>query len=323
LALFGYYDVDRDGALSYYEFINKVLESGFGLDDGKAKGPVKMAQLAVVLPDEKNDLEIKTVLRKEDLDVKICREIFDRFDANQSGEIDLRELQQLTRSLGLSMDRESINNAMFDLDMNRNGAISFDEFWSWWQQNAILGVSRGMRMTGGAKSPSKDRPNRPQSQQSFRSASKAQGGILSRPKSSQASSQLNDLKSAIMAEADKARPGSRGSQGMGSWFSQGGAHSGRPFSRASGRPDTRNSQRSVAGQDYSPPPALTRPPKLHGIRSMWGATPPRPKTAPDGQSLGHSMMMNARTGAGGFLSEHIRVPGEQAAPVGTMSGYIL
>merc|ERR1719230_1622964 len=32
LALFGYYDVDRDGSLSYYEFIEKVLESGFELD---------------------------------------------------------------------------------------------------------------------------------------------------------------------------------------------------------------------------------------------------------------------------------------------------
>merc|ERR1711988_267654 len=30
LALFGYYDVDRDGGLSYYEFIEKVLDSGFG-----------------------------------------------------------------------------------------------------------------------------------------------------------------------------------------------------------------------------------------------------------------------------------------------------
>merc|ERR1712216_426532 len=121
LALFGFYDVDRDGALSYYEFIDKVLESGFGLDSNAKPEPV-MVQLGPLHQDGKI-VEMKTSINQNDISQQVCREVFDKFDVNKSGEIDVRELQQLTRSMGLSMDRESINNAMFELDRNRNGSI--------------------------------------------------------------------------------------------------------------------------------------------------------------------------------------------------------
>ena len=81
-----------------------------------------------------------------------------------------------------------------------------------------------------------------------------------------------------------------------------GSRTGSALSRPS-RPVTRNSQRSVAGQvtspfapldnreadgpdwgvllqDYSPPPLLNRPPRLHGIRALRASLPPRPQTAP-------------------------------------------
>jgi len=250
LALFGYYDVDRDGALSYYEFIDKVLESGFGLDDGKPKPPPILVQLSPAMHDEPKQVEIRTVMRKEDLDQSVCQAIFDRFDANKSGEIDVRELQQLTRALGLSMDRESINNAMFELDRNRNGAISFDEFWFWWQQNAIQGCGGPAPRTGGTKQDSISRPNlqRPKSEQSSRSQ-RPRSGTMQRPGSQ--NSQLYDLKNALMAEADKARPPSRGT---GAWFSQGGGPMGGLQRFNNSRPNTRSSQRSVAGQDFRSPP---------------------------------------------------------------------
>jgi len=306
LALFGFYDIDRDGALSYYEFIDKVLESGFGLDDGKEKPPPVLVQLSSSMMDLAKEVEVRTTIRKEDLNVEVCKEIFDRFDANKSGEIDVRELQQLTRSLGLSMDRESINNAMFELDRNRNGAISFDEFWDWWSSAATRSGSRAAPRTGGSKegggAAEVSRPNmqqRPKSEQSMR------GGI-SRPGSQ--NSQLYDLKSALF-EADKSRPPSRGT--LGSWMSQGGGPGG--VNLFPSRPNTRNSQRSVAGQDFSPPPPLIRPPKLHGLRSMSSMSISRPHTAPDSQTEPQS----------GFVSDHVRVPGGASVPMGATTGYVL
>ena len=102
LALFGYYDVDCDGALSYYEFVDKVLESGFGLDADAPEKPPQLVQLAAVIKDKKQ-IRMKTVLRKEDLDIEEARRMFDKFDANKSGEIDLRELSDLTAALGLQL----------------------------------------------------------------------------------------------------------------------------------------------------------------------------------------------------------------------------
>jgi len=60
LALFGYYDTDRDGGLSYYEFIEKVLESDFVSSENKNK-PKQTAILAA-LPKEEDEVNLKSVL---------------------------------------------------------------------------------------------------------------------------------------------------------------------------------------------------------------------------------------------------------------------
>jgi len=141
LALFGTYDSDRDGGLSYYEFIDKVLES-----DWKDKGEREKVILAVQLDEE--DIQMKSMLRPEELSEMRCRKLFSHFDVNGSGEIDMRELGQLVKGMGLRMQQEQINNAMVDLDQNNNGSISFDEFWDW------FGVAATTR-PGGSPSPLK------------------------------------------------------------------------------------------------------------------------------------------------------------------------
>merc|ERR1711934_1259200 len=56
LALYGYYDIDRDGGLSYYEFIDKVMDSGFG---NESKKDVQTVQ---TLPEEQQEMQLKSVL---------------------------------------------------------------------------------------------------------------------------------------------------------------------------------------------------------------------------------------------------------------------
>lgn len=304
LALFGYYDIDRDGALSYYEFIEKVLESGFGLDTGPKKEPV-MVQLAAVVDDVK-DVQMKTIMRREDLSEKLCQTIFDKYDANKSGEIDIRELENLTRALGLSMSREALNNSMFELDSNKNGAISFEEFWTWWQVMAVSSGNASAPKTGGGgrgRNPS----GRPSSQQSSRSGRGSQfGGSLSRPGSRASGEGMAGLKGAILGELDSEYNKLMSGTTKGRWLTnadRGGSRAASAMSRPS-RPCTRNSQRSVAGQDYSPPPLLNRPPRLHGLqaRSM-----SRPQTAPTDM----------------FVPGYVRVPGTPAVPKGVSTGYVL
>merc|ERR1711912_116142 len=126
LALYGYYDIDRDGGLSYYEFIDKVMDSGFGNENDEKL-------LADLMHPEEPEVGMKSVLTNQDLDESKAKRMFRKFDANDSGEIDMRELGILIKALGLNMGSEEINNAMVDLDKDRNGAISFDEFWNWFQ----------------------------------------------------------------------------------------------------------------------------------------------------------------------------------------------
>jgi len=132
LALYGYYDVDRDGGLSYYEFIEKVMDSGFGNETGHEKMTIS------ALPAEEEVLEMKSVLNVEDLNYDRTRRIFRKFDANNSGEIDMRELGILIKTLGLNMGADAINGAMIDLDKDKNGAISFEEFWSWFTSVSVI-----------------------------------------------------------------------------------------------------------------------------------------------------------------------------------------
>lgn len=307
MAMFGYYDVDRDGALSYYEFIEKVLESGFGLDCGPKKDPI-LVQLATIV-EEKKEVRMKTTMRKEDLSEKACKEMFDRFDANKSGEIDLRELENLCRALGLSLSRESLNNSMFELDTNRNGAISFEEFWDWWQVAAIVkgAGAAGPPKTGGGSASRMSR-SRPASQAGNARPVSQQSSRISRPGSR--GSALEGLKGAILGELDNEFNKAGSGKSNGKWFTDSGVQRSRPVSQMSSRPSrpgTRNSTRSVAGQDYSPPPLLSRPPRLHGLRHIQQNLPPRPSTAP----------------VDPFNPAYVRVPGTPAMPKGVTTGYCL
>jgi len=144
LALYGYYDVDRDGGLSYYEFIEKVMDSGFGNENEE-----KILAEPMML--EVEEVGLKSILTKQDLDVERAKKLFRKYDANNSGEIDMREIGILIKSLGLNMGAEEINNAMVDLDKDRNGAISFDEFWDWFQSASTVKVG----MFGSSQTPAR------------------------------------------------------------------------------------------------------------------------------------------------------------------------
>ena len=265
LALFGYYDVDRDGGLSYYEFIEKVhtlihsevecqlaechpfpsyslllfitmwqvLGSSFNL--GGKKEPEYAVLQPMPEPMQEEAAVMRTTISKELLEESACRKVFERYDINKSGEIDLRELAQLVRSLGLSMDREQINNAMFDLDLNQNGTISFTEFWTWWQKKAPPARESGPPM--------------------MKSGTKSSTGMV-------------ELHDRVSQDMDRAQSKSR----TGHWEGNG-----RPSSSLSnlGRPLSRNSMHTTVSMDFRQPPMVCRAPKVHNLGWMR-----RPHTAP-------------------------------------------
>ena len=62
-----------------------------------------------------------------------AKSLFDTFDVDNSGDIDVEELKQLASELfPFSVwDKEDVFRLAQDIDINKDGLISFDEFKSW------------------------------------------------------------------------------------------------------------------------------------------------------------------------------------------------
>merc|ERR1712153_232366 len=65
-------------------------------------------------------------LSEEQLDE--VREAFGLFDADASGEIDVRELKAAMRALGFKVKNEELKKMVTDIDNDGNGTIEFGEF---------------------------------------------------------------------------------------------------------------------------------------------------------------------------------------------------
>jgi len=61
-------------------------------------------------------------------EVMEIKEAFDLFDGDKSGEIDVEELKQALKNLGIDAKNQTLNNMMQDLDGDGNDKIDFDEF---------------------------------------------------------------------------------------------------------------------------------------------------------------------------------------------------
>ena len=58
--------------------------------------------------------------------------IFKQFDKDESGYIDLQELKSISAELGRELDEAELEECIKDLDINKDGKISYEEFSTWW-----------------------------------------------------------------------------------------------------------------------------------------------------------------------------------------------
>jgi len=295
LALFGYYDVDRDGGLSYYEFIEKVMDSGFGNETDKGE----IVSVAMGHKEEA-DTPMKSCLSAGDLNLERAKHLFRKFDANNSGEIDMRELGLVVKSLGLNMGAEEINNAMIDLDKDSNGSISFQEFWDWFQTVSVVrvGSSQTPMKSAMASANLKNKLHAKLDEAGMKSSEDqdAQVASINRPQTAGSGRSKSKIGSWVSRSLESALEG-RGDSPVGRIRPQTAMER---SSGGSGGPAKRWGSagwRSVSRCDFRPPSGKVMPPRLNlpsGRRS-------RPMSA---QPL-------------------IREPGEADGPLGSTSGFRL
>ena len=56
------------------------------------------------------------------------REVFDKYDDNESGKLDHKELLSAIKDLGLAGDTERAKDLLMSVDKDRSGLMEFDEF---------------------------------------------------------------------------------------------------------------------------------------------------------------------------------------------------
>jgi hypothetical protein len=65
-------------------------------------------------------------------EVEEIRKVFEKFDKDKNGYLDVKELRELCTSLGYYMDKNDKEVSMQEIDTDRNGKIDFQEFCVWW-----------------------------------------------------------------------------------------------------------------------------------------------------------------------------------------------
>lgn len=65
------------------------------------------------------------------------RAAFDKYDRDQSGDIDSAELRNVLEDLGVDASDERLNEAFELLDANGDGIISYEEFGKWWRRDQV------------------------------------------------------------------------------------------------------------------------------------------------------------------------------------------
>lgn len=73
--------------------------------------------------------------------VERVEKIFQLFDTDHSNDIDAKEFQQLAFQLGETLTKEEVAEALSQIDKNKDGVISFDEFYDWWSSAEHTEVS--------------------------------------------------------------------------------------------------------------------------------------------------------------------------------------
>jgi Ca2+-binding EF-hand superfamily protein len=76
---------------------------------------------------------------QSDAETDRLREAFKKYDKDGSGAIDLKELGDMIKELGGKMTDEEILEAMKQLDTNKDGTCSFEEFKELWSSKSGLG----------------------------------------------------------------------------------------------------------------------------------------------------------------------------------------
>jgi len=123
LALFGSYDDDRSGALDYYEFLDKVLESDYKTEDGQA-----VTSCRPKTPERRNYMEQLDLYRQ----MVRLKEMYSYCCKNTTNRITVDEAREFLEECGHKEPEEDcVLQVVQATCPDTNGDLSFEQLWDW------------------------------------------------------------------------------------------------------------------------------------------------------------------------------------------------
>jgi hypothetical protein len=65
----------------------------------------------------------------------LVRQVFEKYEKNRSGWISLSDLQELCYDFGTFLSEDELTLAISEIDVDRDGRLSYEEFMVWWRTN--------------------------------------------------------------------------------------------------------------------------------------------------------------------------------------------
>jgi Ca2+-binding EF-hand superfamily protein len=150
--LFDTFDLDASGSISLNELRTALKNLGEYTDelkllrllqeaDSDGSGDIDFAEFSNIVLSLRTDAETSIftqIIKKHKTMVQFCnftrdkllkmRKEFDRFDADKSGQIDVKELEAALRNLGEYKNQKQVDEIMAQADVDKSGSIEFVEF---------------------------------------------------------------------------------------------------------------------------------------------------------------------------------------------------
>ena len=81
-------------------------------------------------------------------DIRHRKQVFEKYDWDNSGALCKKELTLLIDDLGKTMDKETMEMAWREMDRSGDGQVGRDEFERWWREQELMGVNMHDKFQG-------------------------------------------------------------------------------------------------------------------------------------------------------------------------------
>lgn len=122
--------LNKDAALEAIPVVADIMAKELGWSASVKKKQIQAADKYVHsyggIISDKAEEKLKSV------EYKSIHDVFDAIDITKNGVLEKHEIEQVALVLGLKMSEVELDKAFTEMDLHKNGRVSYDDFMNWW-----------------------------------------------------------------------------------------------------------------------------------------------------------------------------------------------